>query len=78
MPFDTGVPPPKSKYHGMKFTLENLDIGSHNCPDVDNFEDDWFVSSGYEESDSPNKETCKDNQVTCSKLQKYTSQHGTR
>ena len=26
MPFDTGVPPPRSKYHGVTFKLDNLDI----------------------------------------------------
>ena len=72
MPFDTGVPPPRSKYHGMSFTLENLDIG-HEEPDK--CEDVWMVSSGFEGDLSPTASgSASTQQVACPKLQKYTSQ----
>ena len=47
--FYTGMAPPKSKYHTVQFSLENLDI----CPDGEvniKDDDDWLCSSGFDDS----------------------------
>ena len=75
MPFDRGVPPPSSKYHGMTFTLENFDICIDDHAIDKNENDDWMCTSGFDkETYIEIKSDDEEDEVEVYKLQKYTSQ----